>query len=31
VVESLPVGKGWSGWVDEAVKEWLEKHLGPSC
>ncbi len=31
LVEPLPVNQGWSGWVGEDVKEWLEKHLGPSC
>jgi hypothetical protein len=31
VVEPLPVGKGWSGWIGQDVRAWLEKHLGPSC
>lgn len=31
VVELLPVGQGWSGWVGEDVREWLREHLGPSC
>lgn len=25
-----PVGKGWSGWVEQDVKDWLLRHLGPS-
>jgi hypothetical protein len=31
VVEPLPVGKGWSGFIRQDVKDWLEKHLGPPC
>ena len=30
VVEVLPVNQGWSGWIGEDVREWLERHLGPS-
>jgi hypothetical protein len=30
LVEKLPVGKGWSGWVGQDVKDWLLRHLGPS-
>ena len=26
-----PFGKGWSGFVREDVRAWLERHLGPSC
>lgn len=31
LVEALPAGQGWSGWVRQDVRDWLEKHLGPSC
>jgi hypothetical protein len=31
LVEVLQAGRGWSGWVRQDVREWLEKHLGPSC
>jgi hypothetical protein len=31
LVEVLPVNKGWSGFVREDVREWLERHLGPPC
>jgi hypothetical protein len=31
LVEPLPVGQGWSGWMRQDVRDWLEKHLGPSC
>jgi hypothetical protein len=31
LVESLAAGQGWSGWVRQDVRVWLEKHLGPSC
>jgi len=30
VIEAMPVGQGWSGWIGEDVRAWLEKHLGPS-
>ena len=30
LVEPLPVARGWSGWMDVAVKDWLLRHLGPS-
>ena len=30
MIELLPVGHGWSGWVGEDVREWLTNHLGPS-
>jgi hypothetical protein len=30
LVEPLPVGKGWSGWVGQEVRDWLLRHLGPS-
>ena len=30
LVEPMPVGKGWSGWVGQDVKDWLLRHLGPS-
>jgi hypothetical protein len=28
-VDELPVNRGWSGWVRQGVREWLERHLGP--
>ncbi len=31
LVEALSVGQGWSGWVRQNVRDWLEQHLGPSC
>jgi hypothetical protein len=31
VVEALPQGRGWSGFIGLDVKDWLEKHLGPPC
>jgi hypothetical protein len=31
LVEPLAAGQGWSGWVRQDVRDWLEKHLGPSC
>jgi len=30
VVEKMPTGQGWSGWVGADVREWLRSHLGPS-
>ena len=30
LVEPMPVGRGWSGWMDETVKDWLLRHLGHS-
>ncbi len=30
VVEPLPVGRGWSGFVKPQVQDWLLRHLGPS-
>jgi hypothetical protein len=31
VVEALPTKRGWSGFIREDVKDWLERHLGPPC
>lgn len=30
LVEALPVGKGWVGFVEPQVRDWLLRHLGPS-
>jgi hypothetical protein len=30
-VEPLPQGRGWSGFIGQDVKDWLERHLGPPC
>lgn len=29
VVEEIPSFAGWSGWVDQQVRDWLLVHLGP--
>jgi hypothetical protein len=30
LVEKLPVGQGWSGWMRADVRNWLRDHLGPA-
>jgi hypothetical protein len=30
LVEKMPVGQGWSGWVGHDVRAWLTDHLGPA-
>ena len=29
MVEEMPARAGWSGWVDQGVRDWLTEHLGP--
>ncbi len=29
MVEEMPALAGWSGWVDQRVRDWLTEHLGP--
>lgn len=29
VVEEMPAFAGWSGWIDQGVRDWLTEHLGP--
>jgi hypothetical protein len=29
MVERMPVGQGWSGWVRREVRDWLTEHIGP--